>query len=179
YTHQRSVLYSFPTRRSSDLRYRPVPVAIRLTENTSRGIAQALRVAFAALRVHNAVANGQGTGMLPVNTVSLPSSLPRDLAKIFRGYELVIELEENDAWLLRVQRIAAADPQGARRIRLIGTAETEATVAAASHSPETGVYTQPVTSAGRLEMLPFVREQSVTMTAHRFGTLNDLPQQAL
>jgi len=161
------------------LRYRPVPVAIRLTENTSRGIAQVLRVAFAGLRVHNAVATGQGTGLLPVNTVSLPSSLPRDLAKIFRGYELEVVFEETDAWLLRVQRIAAADPQGARRIRLIGTAETEATVAAASHSPETGVYTQPVTSAGRLEMLPFVREQSVTMTAHRFGTLNDLPQQAL
>src|SRR5699024_11722271 len=35
------------------------------------------------------------------------------------------------------------------------------------------------TSAGRLEMLPFLREQSVTMQAHRFGTLNDLPQRAL
>jgi RHH-type proline utilization regulon transcriptional repressor/proline dehydrogenase/delta 1-pyrroline-5-carboxylate dehydrogenase len=26
-----------------------------------------------------------------------------------------------------------------------------------------------VTTAGRLELLPFLREQSVTITAHRFG----------
>src|SRR5699024_12143410 len=94
------------------LRYRPVPVAIRLTENTSRGIAQVLRVAFAALRVHNAAATGQGTGLLPANAVSLPSSRPRDLAKIFRGYELEVVFEETDALLLRVERIAVAQHQG-------------------------------------------------------------------
>jgi RHH-type proline utilization regulon transcriptional repressor/proline dehydrogenase/delta 1-pyrroline-5-carboxylate dehydrogenase len=27
-----------------------------------------------------------------------------------------------------------------------------------------------VTGAGRIEMLPFLREQSVSITAHRFGT---------
>jgi RHH-type proline utilization regulon transcriptional repressor/proline dehydrogenase/delta 1-pyrroline-5-carboxylate dehydrogenase len=26
-----------------------------------------------------------------------------------------------------------------------------------------------VTTAGRIELLPFLREQSVTITAHRFG----------
>src|SRR5699024_12171122 len=52
------------------LRYRPVPVAIRLTENTSRGIGQVLRVALAGRRVHNAVATGQGTSLLPVNTAA-------------------------------------------------------------------------------------------------------------
>src|SRR5699024_9390621 len=161
------------------LRYRPVPVAIRLTENTSRGIAQVLRVAFAGLRVHNAVATGQGTGLLPVNTVSLPSSLPRDLAKIFRGYELEVVFEETDAWLLRVQRIAAADPQGARRIRLIGTAEGGRTVPAASHRGEPGAYTSPATPAGRVEWLLFVRDPWVTMTGHRFAPLKALLQQEL
>src|SRR5699024_12542889 len=96
-----------------------------------------------------------------------------------RRAQVGVVCADTDAWLMLVQRIDAADPQGARRIRLMGTADADATVAAAPHSPETGVYTQPVTSAGRLEMLPFVRKQSVTMTAHRFGTLNDLPQQAL
>lgn len=162
------------------LRYRPIGVTVRLTETTSSAIAQLLRVVFAGLRVHQAVASAQGTGRLPVNTVSLPSNMPRGIAKVFRRFELEVVFESTDAWLHRIQRIAATDPaRGPDRIRLIGTADTETTVNAAAHSPETAIYTQPVTSAGRLEMLPFIREQSVTMTAHRFGTLNDLPQQAL
>jgi RHH-type proline utilization regulon transcriptional repressor/proline dehydrogenase/delta 1-pyrroline-5-carboxylate dehydrogenase len=36
------------------------------------------------------------------------------------------------------------------------------------------VYGGPVTEAGRLEILPFVREQAVSITAHRFGTPNHL-----
>ena len=62
---------------------------------------------------------------------------------------------------------------------MIGDTEIADTISATAQSPETALYTQPVTSAGRLEMLPFIGEQSVTMTAHRFGTLNDLPEQAL
>ncbi len=31
------------------------------------------------------------------------------------------------------------------------------------------VYDQPVTTSGRLEMLPFLREQAVSITAHRYG----------
>jgi len=36
------------------------------------------------------------------------------------------------------------------------------------------VYAEPVTEAGRIEMLPFLREQAVSITAHRFGTPNHL-----
>ena len=35
--------------------------------------------------------------------------------------------------------------------------------------PDLAVYDNEVTTAGRLELLPFLREQSVTITAHRFG----------
>jgi RHH-type transcriptional regulator, proline utilization regulon repressor / proline dehydrogenase / delta 1-pyrroline-5-carboxylate dehydrogenase len=31
-----------------------------------------------------------------------------------------------------------------------------------------------VTTAGRVELLPFLREQSVSITAHRFGTPDHL-----
>jgi RHH-type proline utilization regulon transcriptional repressor/proline dehydrogenase/delta 1-pyrroline-5-carboxylate dehydrogenase len=31
-----------------------------------------------------------------------------------------------------------------------------------------------VTEAGRIEMLPFLHEQAVSITAHRFGTPNHL-----
>jgi RHH-type proline utilization regulon transcriptional repressor/proline dehydrogenase/delta 1-pyrroline-5-carboxylate dehydrogenase len=36
------------------------------------------------------------------------------------------------------------------------------------------VYSEPVTEAGRIELLPFLREQAVSITAHRFGTPNHL-----
>jgi len=31
------------------------------------------------------------------------------------------------------------------------------------------IYGNPVTESGRVEMLPFVKEQAVSVTAHRFG----------
>lgn len=162
------------------LRYRPATVAIRLTDTSSQAIAHMLRVAYAGTRVQKAVATGNGTGMLPVNTVSLPPDVPQAIATVFANTNIEVVFESTRDWLQRAERIAAADPSvGSDRIRLIGDAETEATTSTLAHSPETAVYHQPVTSAGRLEMLPFLREQAVSMTAHRFGTLNDLPQQAL
>ncbi|MDI2022081.1 hypothetical protein PJL18_02610 [Paenarthrobacter nicotinovorans] len=40
--------------------------------------------------------------------------------------------------------------------------------------PDVAVYHGAVTQAGRIEMLPFLREQAVSITAHRFGTPNHL-----
>ena len=45
----------------------------------------------------------------------------------------------------------------------------EAWALAEDGRPDIAVYFQPVTEAGRIEMLPFVREQAVSITAHRFG----------
>ena len=36
--------------------------------------------------------------------------------------------------------------------------------------PGLAIYSGPVVSAGRVELLPFLREQAVSITAHRFGT---------
>jgi RHH-type proline utilization regulon transcriptional repressor/proline dehydrogenase/delta 1-pyrroline-5-carboxylate dehydrogenase len=36
-------------------------------------------------------------------------------------------------------------------------------------SPDVAIWSGPVTSAGRIEMLPFLHEQAVSITAHRFG----------
>ena len=162
------------------LRYRPVPVHMRLTETSSTALAQVLRVTAAGIRVQEAVATGEGTGVLPDNVVSLPQEAPRELAKVFADTNMDVVFEDTAAWLRRAAGLAQRDPaDGSGRIRLIGQQETAETITAVAHSPEIAVYRQPVTSAGRLEMLPFIREQSVTMTAHRFGTINDLPERAL
>jgi RHH-type proline utilization regulon transcriptional repressor/proline dehydrogenase/delta 1-pyrroline-5-carboxylate dehydrogenase len=31
------------------------------------------------------------------------------------------------------------------------------------------IFDQPVTEAGRIELLPYFKEQAVSITAHRFG----------
>jgi RHH-type transcriptional regulator, proline utilization regulon repressor / proline dehydrogenase / delta 1-pyrroline-5-carboxylate dehydrogenase len=36
-------------------------------------------------------------------------------------------------------------------------------------SPDIAVYAHPVTPAGRAELLPFLLEQAISITAHRFG----------
>ena len=44
------------------------------------------------------------------------------------------------------------------------------TAARTGGSPAVAVYGQPVVTAGRIEMLPYLREQAVSVSAHRFGT---------
>ena len=43
-----------------------------------------------------------------------------------------------------------------------------------SGSPDVALYTGDVTSCPHAELLPFLREQAVSITNHRFGTPLDL-----
>ena len=54
-----------------------------------------------------------------------------------------------------------------RRIRLVGTDPQLREVLAGNAS--VAVYDGPVTTEGRIELLPFLLEQAVSITAHRFG----------
>ncbi len=59
---------------------------------------------------------------------------------------------------------------GGRRVRLVGVLRAKA-VQAVGNRPDVALYAQPVTEAGRIEMLPFLLEQAISMTNHRFGTV--------
>jgi RHH-type proline utilization regulon transcriptional repressor/proline dehydrogenase/delta 1-pyrroline-5-carboxylate dehydrogenase len=39
--------------------------------------------------------------------------------------------------------------------------------------PDLAVYADEVTTAGRIELLPFLHEQAISITAHRYGTPDD------
>jgi RHH-type proline utilization regulon transcriptional repressor/proline dehydrogenase/delta 1-pyrroline-5-carboxylate dehydrogenase len=54
------------------------------------------------------------------------------------------------------------------RIRLIG-GDAVALAEAVGGDPDIAIYSGPVTAAGRVELLPFLHEQAVAITAHRFG----------
>jgi len=46
-------------------------------------------------------------------------------------------------------------------------------------SPDVAIFTGPVTESGRRELLPFFKEQAVSITAHRFGNPLPLIEQAV
>lgn len=71
-----------------------------------------------------------------------------------------LNVESDAAWLARVPGTDAA------RIRLVGG---DPVALAAVLDADTAIVAGPVTTSGRVELLPFLREQSVSITAHRFG----------
>ncbi|WP_420751753.1 bifunctional proline dehydrogenase/L-glutamate gamma-semialdehyde dehydrogenase, partial [Rhodococcus sp. O3] len=134
-------------------RYRPVRVHVRLG---TRGTAvELLRVLGAAARCGASV---------DVSTTAPPS---RETTRVIGTFVTSLAIETDAAWLSRIGRPAPD------RIRLIG-GDTRALAENLYGRPGTAVYDNRVTESGRLEMLPFLREQSVSITAHRFGTPNHL-----
>lgn len=143
------------------LRYRPLPVTVRLTD--SGDPADLLRVLLAGLR--------SGAAVDVSTAVALPASLAAALG--LRD----VTVEDDDTWHDRVR----AGGLRTDRVRLVtgvaGTGrasgprspEAVALAVALGGDPAVAVFAQPVTPQGRLELLPFLREQAVSITAHRFG----------
>jgi RHH-type proline utilization regulon transcriptional repressor/proline dehydrogenase/delta 1-pyrroline-5-carboxylate dehydrogenase len=140
------------------LRHRPVPVTIRL--GTDGSVADLVRTAAAGVCAGAPIA------------VTTAVDLPQPIGSALSGLGIDVRVETEQAWLLRAGEL----PSG--RIRLLG-ADAAALARAAGGRPDLAVYANPVTSAGRVELLPFVHEQAVSITAHRFGTPHDLSQGAL
>jgi RHH-type proline utilization regulon transcriptional repressor/proline dehydrogenase/delta 1-pyrroline-5-carboxylate dehydrogenase len=149
-------------------RYRPIPsVALRATTDASWQAV--LRVVVADIRAGSA---------LPL---SAPVGLPAAVRRVLADEDVAVFVETDEQWLQRLTAVdvvaaaADADPEPRpSRVRLIGQAAAvaalHATVAGAvGGDPDLAIYDNEVTTAGRLELLPFLHEQSVTITAHRFG----------
>jgi RHH-type proline utilization regulon transcriptional repressor/proline dehydrogenase/delta 1-pyrroline-5-carboxylate dehydrogenase len=133
-------------------RYRPVPVTLRLSEGASLGdlirLIAAGSLANSPLTISSAVP-------LPTPLVeSFGEAIPS--ARV-RG----VEVESDAAWLARASALSG-------RVRLIG-GDARALAAATGGNPDVAIYSGPVTTAGRVELLTFLHEQAVSITAHRFG----------
>lgn len=135
------------------LRYRPVPVTVRLSEG--RPVAELVRVLAAAARA--------GAAVSVSSALPLPAALVAHWGESFPAITVDNYTVETDAaWLARASDIDN------HRVRLIGGSATD--LASALHgTPDVAIFANPVTPAGRIELLPFLHEQSVTITAHRFG----------
>jgi RHH-type proline utilization regulon transcriptional repressor/proline dehydrogenase/delta 1-pyrroline-5-carboxylate dehydrogenase len=135
------------------LRYRPTRTAVRLAEGEPLG--PLVRVIGAALLARAAV------------SVSSAVPLPRTVGVILAEHGVRVRVESDAAWL---DRLRTSDDE---RVRLIG-GSVRAVAEATGGRPDLAVYAQPVTEAGRVELLPFLEEQAVSVTAHRFGNPTEL-----
>jgi RHH-type proline utilization regulon transcriptional repressor/proline dehydrogenase/delta 1-pyrroline-5-carboxylate dehydrogenase len=128
------------------------PVLVRLAEGEPVG--SLVQVVAAAAGVGGAV------------VVSSATSLPPQVAAATAAVADVV-VEDEAAWSRRVRA------RGAGRVRLIGAPASDVT-SVTDGRPDLAVHAGAVTESGRLELLPFVREQAVSITAHRFGTPDHL-----
>ena len=149
-------------------RYRPADVAIRATGDASWQAV--LRVLVAAVRSGSTF------------SLSTPVGLPAPVRHLLGESDIAVSVETDEEWL---QRLGGGFPDAAEgdapvasarpdRIRLVGPAETVATQRRAvaetvGADVSLTVYADEVTTAGRLELLPFLREQAVSIGAHRYG----------
>ncbi|WP_285724595.1 bifunctional proline dehydrogenase/L-glutamate gamma-semialdehyde dehydrogenase [Psychromicrobium xiongbiense] len=141
-------------------RYLPLPAAMRAeirAEDASE--LEVFRLAAAAYRT--------GTDV----RVSLSAAVSEVLRQALSSLGAQVRVESTQDWAARCAEELPA------RVRLIGAgrAQAEAQLLAASEgNPDIALYSGTVTGAGRLEMLPFLREQAVTITAHRFGNPDNI-----
>ena len=87
------------------------------------------------------------------------SELPSRILKFVRKSGLSVLIQDEASWLASV----ASRP---RRVRIIGTVSRELPALA---SVDVAVFDSEQTESGILELLPFYKEQAVSITAHRFG----------
>jgi RHH-type proline utilization regulon transcriptional repressor/proline dehydrogenase/delta 1-pyrroline-5-carboxylate dehydrogenase len=136
-------------------RYRPVPVTLRLAEGAPLG--DLIRLIAAATRAGSVI------------YVSSATPLPEPLIDLFAEVDsptLIqsVIVESDAAWHAR---LATGELQTSR-IRLAG-GDAATLAVAVDGNPDVAIYAGPVTAAGRVELLPFLHEQAVSLTAHRFG----------
>lgn len=148
------------------LRYLPESITIRIAGSAS--ILSAVRV----------IAAGLAAGATPDVSTEVP--LPEQISSALRDAGIDYGVDDLARWYDRVAGLAARrDPNTSTRIRIVaGDNDRDRvardTVAAAGGAPDIALYGGPVVSAGRVEMLAHLREQAISVTAHRFGTPDHL-----
>lgn len=138
-------------------RYRPLPVTIRIGEQST--LAEGLRIIAAGLLAKSPF------------TVSTAIELPKGVRTILAARDVPVTHEADGAWLARAANGGISTP----RVRLIGGGASELAQALGG-SPDVAVWSHPVTPSGRVELLPFLHEQAISITNHRFGNPTTLSQ---
>jgi RHH-type proline utilization regulon transcriptional repressor/proline dehydrogenase/delta 1-pyrroline-5-carboxylate dehydrogenase len=103
---------------------------------------------------------------LSLGGVSLSAfDVPKRLRKVLTKAGISIRIESDEAWLAGLEAPA--------RWRYVG-AKLSVTSDSKLSNCEITIYDNPVTESGVVELLPYFKEQAVSVTAHRFGNPNQL-----
>ena len=147
------------------LRYRPTPVLVRAGSGTA--LADTVRVLAAGI-----LAGG------PVG-LSVADQLPGAVLELAEAAGIEVTIEDARSWDARLAMVATSGGLG-MRVRVLGPREESSAqrwahaTRASWGSPDVALYTGAVTAWPHSELLPFLREQAVSITNHRFGTPLDL-----
>ena len=147
------------------LRYRPTPVLVRAGSGTT--LVDTVRVLAAGV-----LAGG------PIG-LSLADALPPSVADLLESLDIEVTVEDEASWDSRLTLVANSGGLG-MRVRVLGPREEssqdrwEHASRVSMGSPDVALYTGAVTPCPHTELLPFLREQAVSITNHRFGTPLDL-----
>ncbi|MCE4026366.1 bifunctional proline dehydrogenase/L-glutamate gamma-semialdehyde dehydrogenase [Microbacterium sp. Au-Mic1] len=179
-------------------RYRSVPVAVRATgEAPLRAL---LRVAIAAIRGGGAFTLSSPIGLpaavrrvLGEAGVTVFVESDAEWTQRFTGpavtahgsdllpsQKLPESLTESGRERDGSEKEPAVEGAPARpnRVRIVGAADDVAALQAAlaeavQGDPDLAIFAGEVTTAGRIELLPFLHEQAIAITAHRYGNPDD------
>ncbi|BBX86573.1 proline dehydrogenase family protein [Mycolicibacterium aubagnense] len=135
-------------------RYLPVRVTVR-AENA--GLAVVLRVVGAAVLAGSRV------------TVSTREPLDAAIVDLLETAGVACRVEDSVAWRNTLRDKAPG------RVRLLGGSR-EQFGRDSSGNVGIALYAGPVVEAGRIELLTFLREQAIAVTAHRFGSPTPLSE---
>ncbi|SPT53406.1 Bifunctional protein putA [Actinomyces bovis] len=173
------------------LRYIPTPVTIRAGVDAT--LADVLRVISAALAVgeFEGVGSGSGSdsgefgglarvlsggGWVPQELdLSVATPLPATVQALLDEYGVLTTVESASEFAARLVKEGCGLDE---RVRVIGE-DGDALRRAVKGSIDVAVWDGPVTNAGRIEILPFVHEQAVSITNHRFGNRTPLTKEVL
>jgi RHH-type proline utilization regulon transcriptional repressor/proline dehydrogenase/delta 1-pyrroline-5-carboxylate dehydrogenase len=104
-------------------------------------------------------------GNVSVSASALPTKLVKTLGKLGAR----VSIESSARWAAKLSGKTA-------RIRFIGD-QTNKELLDLRSSCDIAIYDGPQTESGRIELLPYFKEQAVSVTAHRFGSPTKLATQ--
>lgn len=164
------------------LRYVPLPVTIRA--GATAKLEDILRVLSAGLALGHIRAKDplgferlfSGGGHMPMSLhLSTARPIPTELDSFLDRYGVEHSIEDSASFASNLQREGVGLDE---RIRLIAE-DGDALRTALKGSIDIAIWDGPITGAGRIEILPFVHEQAISITNHRFGNRTPLSAQVL
>ncbi|WIY82430.1 bifunctional proline dehydrogenase/L-glutamate gamma-semialdehyde dehydrogenase [Propionimicrobium sp. PCR01-08-3] len=168
------------------LRYLPAAATIRA--EAGAGLTDVVSVAGAALAVGEfntpkgadgkrrlrRMAAGNPDAIQPL-TVSVAEALPEPVERVLGRFGAVVLHESRESFVVRAK---SEDQHHDGRIRLVG-GDPDGLARDLDGDIDVAIWGGPVTGEGRVEVLPFVHEQAVSITNHRFGNPTPLGAEVL